>query len=58
MDIAGLSISMKQSQLSTDVSLALLKKMMNVSTENTQTLIKAMEMSTTPNLGANLDLRA
>lgn len=55
MDIAALSISMKQSQLSQQVSLALVKKTMEVSTENTQALIKMMELNVNPNLGSKID---
>lgn len=58
MDVAALSISMKQSQLSQAVSLALVKKVMDVSTENTNAMIKMMELSTNPNLGSILDLKA
>lgn len=56
MDIAALSISMKQAQLAQDVSLALIKKVMNISTDNNLQLIKMMEFSTNPNLGSNIDL--
>lgn len=55
MDIAALSISMKQSQLSQQVSLALVKKTMEVSTDNTQALIKMMELNVNPNLGSKID---
>lgn len=58
MDIAALSISMKQAQLAQNVSLALIKKVMNVSTDNSQQLIKMMELSTNPNLGSNMDFKA
>jgi hypothetical protein len=57
MDIAALSISMKQAQLAQDVSLALIKKVMNVSTDNNLQLIKMMELSANPNLGSNIDLK-
>ncbi|MDF2673076.1 MAG: hypothetical protein K0R09_1341 [Clostridiales bacterium] len=57
MDITALSISMKQAQLAQDVSLALIKKVMNVSTDNNLQLIKMMELSTNPNLGSNIDLK-
>ena len=57
MDIAALSISMKQAQLAQDVSLALIKKVMNVSADNNLQLIKMVELSTNPNLGSNIDLR-
>lgn len=57
MDIAALSISMKQSQLSQNVSLALIRKVMDTSTDNSQQLIKMMELSVNPNLGENIDLK-
>lgn len=57
MDIAALSISMKQSQLAQSVSLALVKKVMDVSAGNSQNLIKMMELNVNPNLGSNIDLK-
>lgn len=57
MDIAALSISMKQAQLSQNVSLALIRKVMDTSTDNSQQLIKMMELSVNPNLGGNIDLK-
>lgn len=58
MDIAALSISMSQSQLSQNVSLALMRKVMDTSTVNSQQLIKMMELSANPDLGSNIDLKA
>lgn len=57
MDIAALSISMKQSQLAQSVSLALVKKVLDVSAGNSQNLIKMMEHNVNPNLGGNIDLK-
>jgi hypothetical protein len=54
MDIAALSIIKSQSSLSQQVSLAVTKKVMDVSTNNSQDLIKMMELSANPNLGSKL----
>lgn len=55
MNIAGLSIYMKQSQLASQVTLAVTKKVMDVSDENAQQMIKMLEMSVNPDLGKNID---
>lgn len=57
MDIPALSISMNQTQLVENVDIALMKKAMDVSTDNNQSLVKMMELSVNPNLGSNLDLK-
>jgi hypothetical protein len=57
MDIPALSIAMNQSQLAQNVSIALMEKVMNVSTSDTQALIKMMELNVNPNVGSNLDLK-
>lgn len=56
MDIPALSIAMSQSQLAQNVSIALMKKVMDVSTSDTQSLIKMMELNVNPSLGSNIDL--
>lgn len=56
MDIASLSMAMKQSDISQAVSLALTKKVMDVSKDNSQELIKMMELSVNPSLGSKLDV--
>lgn len=56
MDIAALSISMKQASLSQQVGIALTKKAMDTSKENIQALTKIMELSVNPNLGKNIDI--
>lgn len=56
MDIASLSMAMKQSDLSQSVSLALTKKVMDVSKDNSQELIKMMELSVNPDLGSKIDV--
>lgn len=57
MDIAALSVSMHQQSLSQSVGIALMKKNMDVSTDNSQSLIKMMELNVNPNLGSKLDVR-
>jgi hypothetical protein len=57
MDIAALSVYMSQSNLSQQVSLAVTKKVMDVSDETSQNMIKMLETSVNPNLGVNLDVR-
>lgn len=56
MDIASLSMAIKQSDLSQSVSLALTKKVMDVSKDNSQELIKMMELSVNPDLGSKIDV--
>lgn len=57
MDIALSSMTMSQSNLGQQVEIALTKKVMDVSEDNSIALIKMMEMSANPNLGATLDIR-
>ncbi|WP_243277831.1 YjfB family protein [Clostridium yunnanense] len=57
-DIASLSIGMKQDSLAQAVSISLVKKTLDSSKEDSQNLIKMMELSTNPNLGSNLDVKA
>ncbi len=54
MDVAGISMLASQSQIRTDASMAVLKKVMEVSQEQ---LAKMLEMSVEPHLGANVDIR-
>lgn len=57
MDIAALSIIKSQASLSQNVGIALLKKNMDSANENSQSLIKMMELSVNPSLGSNLDTK-
>lgn len=57
MDVAALSSSMKQTQLSQQVDLVLARKAMDVTAKNSQALIKMMELSVNPNLGSKLDVK-
>ena len=57
MNIGALSMSMSAQSLSNQVGIALARKTMDVANQNSQDLIKMMELSVNPNLGSNLDLR-
>lgn len=57
MDVAALSVSMSQQNLAQQVQVALLSKTMDVMDNNTQALVKMMEMSVNPNLGGNVDIK-
>jgi hypothetical protein len=57
MDIAGVSVYMKQSQLAQQVSLAVTRKVMDVSEQNSQLTIQMLEQSINPDLGKNIDIR-
>lgn len=61
MDIAALSMSMAKNQLFTDVSVAMLDKSLDLSSEMGDSLTammerSVMEQSVTPYLGGNIDL--
>lgn len=56
MDIAALSVSMKQASLYQQVGIALTKKVMDTNEVNLQGLLKIMESSVNPNLGKNIDI--
>jgi len=57
MDIAALSISLAQSNLSQAVGISVLKMANDQSTDQAQQLLKMMELSVQPNLGGSLDIR-
>ncbi|GFZ29718.1 hypothetical protein CSC2_02440 [Clostridium zeae] len=56
-DIASLSIGMKQDNLAQAVSISLIKKTLDGSKDDSQNLIKMMELNVNPNLGSNLDVK-
>ena len=56
MDIAALSMSLSQSKLMTDVGTAVLAKTMDTATIEGDAMVKMMEQSVNPGLGANLDV--
>ncbi|MFB6465559.1 YjfB family protein [Cytobacillus sp. Hz8] len=57
MDIAALSIGMSQASLGQDVSLALMKNIMNTAQQNSDQMIKMIE-APHPTLGHSIDLKA
>lgn len=57
MDIAAMASMMKQSTLHMNVALSVIKLGMDASTSNSDALVRMMEQSVNPNLGANLDIR-
>ncbi|MGI6124830.1 MAG: YjfB family protein [Acetivibrionales bacterium] len=57
MDVAALSISMKQGQLMQQVGIAVMKKAMTSAETNVEALLKVLQQSVQPNLGQNVDIR-
>lgn len=57
MDVAALSISMKQGQLMQQVGIAVMKKAMTNAETSTEALLKVLQQSVQPNLGQNVDIR-
>ncbi|WP_442599811.1 YjfB family protein [Neobacillus sp. D3-1R] len=56
MDIAALSIGMNQASLSQSVGIALTKKVMETSEQNSVQLLKMME-APHPHLGQSIDIK-
>ena len=61
MDIAGLSTSLAQVNLSTDVGVAMLSKQLDVSETMGQSMVEmldrsTMEQSVTPHIGSHFDM--
>lgn len=56
MDIASLSTAMSMSKLSTDVGVAVMSKQLDMVQVMGDSMIKALEQSVNPNLGANIDI--
>lgn len=57
MDIAGLSVAKSQTQLMTDIGIAVLAKNLDTVEKAGDNMIKMMEQSVAPNLGQNIDIR-
>lgn len=57
LGIAELSTSLATSKTMTDVNVAVLKNQMQAEEDTGVQLVKMMENSVTPNLGANIDVR-
>lgn len=56
MDIAAVSIGLKQVQLAQAASTSVLKKAMDSAQNQAQDLLKIMEQSVQPQVGANIDV--
>lgn len=57
MDIAGMSVSMNQSNIMQNVNLSVMRKSLDQMQQNGDALIKMMEASVNPNVGQNIDIR-
>ncbi len=56
MDIAALSVSMNQINTSSDVGVMVLSKALDTQEKLGADMIKMMEQSVNPNIGANIDI--
>lgn len=56
MDIASLSTALSMSQLHSDISVLMLGKQLDNVEVMSDSMIKMMEQSVTPHLGANIDI--
>ncbi len=56
MDIAALSISMAQANVSSDFGIAMLDKSLETLEDTGNGFVKMMEQSVAPNLGSNVDI--
>ena len=57
MDIAALSTALSSVSLSNQVSVSVLKKVMDTQTAQSTQMIQTMEQSLNPHIGQNLDLK-
>ncbi|MBU5334677.1 MAG: YjfB family protein [Anaerocolumna aminovalerica] len=57
MDVALASMALSQSQLMTNVSIAVLKNSMDTVEVSADSMIKMMEQSVTPNVGQTIDIK-
>ena len=57
MDIAGLSTALSQINTSSDIGVVMLSKALDTQEKLGDDMIKMMEQSVNPNLGANVDVR-
>ncbi len=58
MDIAALSMDLSSVQVQQSAGIAILKKAMEATELNTASLLKTMEQSVAPQVGASLDITA
>jgi hypothetical protein len=57
MDVAAVSVLMKQEQVMQQVGIAVMKKAMSSAEMDTEALIQMLEQSVQPNLGQNIDIK-
>lgn len=57
MDIAALSIASAQAKNLSDVGIAMMAKTLDMVEEQSAEMIKMMELSVNPSVGANFDVR-
>jgi len=57
MDIALTSMALSQSQLMTNVNIAVLKKSLDTVEVSADNMIKMMEQSVNPSVGQNVDIK-
>jgi hypothetical protein len=57
MDVAAVSVLMKQEQVMQQVGIAVMKKAMESAEMSTDALLQALELSVMPNLGQNIDIK-
>lgn len=56
MDIASLSTALSMSQVNNDIGVLMLSKQLDTVDAMGDSMIKMMEQSVTPHLGANIDI--
>lgn len=57
MDVAAVSVLMKQGQVMQQVGTAVMKKAMESAEMSTEALLQVLEQSVQPNLGQNIDIK-
>lgn len=58
MDIAALSMAMSQVNVRTEANVSIMKKTIDQAETNGQDVVKMLEQSVQPHVGAKLDIRA
>ena len=57
MDIAAMSTVMSQMKVQQEASMSVMKMAMDTAKQNTSDMVKTMEMSVSPHLGGNIDIK-
>ena len=57
MDVAAMSVLMKQGQLMQQIGVSVMKKAMESAEISTEALLQVLEQSVQPNLGQNIDIK-